>query len=217
MPLLVTDNDLPNEYIVKPSWSPTGEWIAFLNESGMFGDLYLIHPDGTGLVRLTDTGDLSRDGNLVWSPDGKQLAYSANPDGNIEIFVLDVEAALQGIAASQQISTTDIPVRNLVTSWSPDGSRLAFSSDRDGNTEIYLMDPDGSNIVRLTDHPLSDNEPDFSPDGSQIVFLSNREDREFEIYILKVAEAIQDPATATLSRLTDHKGDKAGPVWSPVP
>ncbi|NTV38011.1 MAG: hypothetical protein HGA82_02315, partial [Anaerolineales bacterium] len=134
IPLSVEENNLPNEYIVKPSWSPTGEWIAFLNESGMFGDLYLIHPDGSELVRLTETGDLSRDGNLTWSPDGGQIAYSANRDGNIEVYLMDLSAA-----TIQQLTETAAPVRNLVTSWSPDSAWLAFSSDRDGNTELYLM------------------------------------------------------------------------------
>ncbi len=211
IPLSVEENDLPNEYIVKPSWSPDGQWIAFLNESGMFGDLYLVHPDGTGLVRLTETNDISRDGNLVWSPDGAQLAYSANRDGNIEIYLLDVVTT-----TARQLTDTPAPVRNLVTSWSPDGSQLAFSSTRDGNSEIYLMDTDGGNLVRLTNDPFSDAEPDFSPDGSRIVFSSNR-DGDIEIYVLTVADAIQDPSAVTVLRLTERKGDEAGPVWSPVP
>jgi Tol biopolymer transport system component len=216
IPFSVAENNLPNEYLVKPSWSPTGEWIAFLNESGYQGDIYLIRPDGTSLTRLTSTDDISRDGNLVWSPDGTQIAYSADRDGNIEIYLLNVENAIQGNAASQQLTNTSTSVRNLVTSWSPDGAWLAFSSDRDGNTEIYLMDPDGGNVVRLTNHPFSDFEPDFSPDGSQIAFSSNR-DGDIEIYVLNVEEAIRDAATATVTRLTNHKGDEAGPVWGPVP
>jgi len=216
IPLSVKGNNLPNEYLVKPAWSPAGEWIVFLNENGTRGDIYLIRPDGTDLRRLTDSNDISRDGNLVWSPDGKQLAYSAYRTGNIEIFVMDVESALQGKVASRQLTDNPPPVRNLVTSWSPDGSRLAFSSDRDRNTEIYLMNVDGNHVVRMTNNPASDTEPRWSPDGKQIAFSSTR-DGNVEIYVLDVEEALQGTDDASARRLTDHPGDDVGPVWKPVP
>lgn len=164
IPIDMESSGLENEYLVKPSWSPDGKWIAFLNENGTQGDIYLVRPDGSDLKRLTASNEISRDGNLVWSPDGKQLAFSAYRNGSVDVFVLDVQAALQGSAmnggtASQQLTDSQSFSRNLVTSWSPDGSRIAFSSDRDANTEIYMMNTDGSGIVRLTDHPASDMEP----------------------------------------------------------
>ena len=55
--------------------------------------------------------------------------------------------------------------------------KIAFVSDREGNKDIYVMDPDGSNVVRLTDHSADDYSPDWSPDGSRIMFLSARYDR----------------------------------------
>jgi dipeptidyl aminopeptidase/acylaminoacyl peptidase len=58
--------------------------------------------------------------------------------------------------------------------WSPDGSRIAFTSYRDGNADIYLMNPDGSGVVRLTHDPAYDNEPAWSPDGRRIAFVSTR-------------------------------------------
>ena len=215
IPLSVESNKLPNEYLVKPAWAPIGEWIAFWNESGTRGDSYLIRPDGTDMRLLTDANNISRDGNLVWSPDGKQRAYSAYRDGQIvEIYIMDVGAALQGTATSRQL--TDSPAFNLVTSWSPDGSRLAFSSDRDGNTEIYLMNIDGGNVVRLTNDPASDTQPAWSSDGKQIAFASDR-DGNSEIYILDVEAAIQSPVSANVKRLTNHPGNGMGPVWRPVP
>jgi Tol biopolymer transport system component len=210
--------EVENTYVVKPSWSPTGEWIAFLNEDGYRGDLYLIRPDGTDQTRLTNTADISRDGDLVWSPDGSRIAFSAYRGGNLEIFVMNVDVILDGTEGSQLQQLTESPtgVRNLVTSWSPDGGKLAFSSDRDGNTEIYLMGQDGSNVVRLTNNTNYDGEPCWSPDGEQIVFSSDR-DGDIEVYVLNVAEAIENAETATISRLTEHKGDEAGPVWGRLP
>lgn len=215
IPISAKSAALPNEYLVKPAWSPDGEWIAFLNESGTRGDIYLVRPDGTDLRRLTDSNDISRDGNLVWSPDSKQLAYSAYRDGDVEIYVMDVEDAIQGVAVSRQLTDSLPPIQNLVTSWSPDGSRLAFSSDRDGNTEIYLMDLDGSNVVRLTNNQTSDTQPAWSPGGKQIAFSSNR-DGNMEIYILNVEESLQSEEDATVRRLTNYPGDDMGPVWMPT-
>jgi dipeptidyl aminopeptidase/acylaminoacyl peptidase len=59
--------------------------------------------------------------------------------------------------------------------WSPDGGRIAFTSYRDGNAEIYLMNADGSGVRRLTGNPADDTEPTWSPDGRKIAFVSTRD------------------------------------------
>jgi len=215
LPLDGKSDALPNEYLVKPAWSPDGAWIAFLNESGTRGDVYLVRPDGTDLRRLTDSGDLSRDGNLVWSPDGRELAYSAYRDGAVEIGVLDVDGALRGQASGRWLTDSPAPVQNLVTSWSPDGSRLAFSRLL-ADMDIYVMNVDGSHVVRLTDDPASDTQPDWSPDGSLIAFSSDRGGTR-DIYILDVKASSADPGGADVRRVTDHPGDDVGPAWKPAP
>jgi Tol biopolymer transport system component len=217
IPITIT---LENRYIVQPSWSPNGERIAFINENGTVGDIYLIRPDGTGLGRLTYSNDISRDGNLVWSPDGEEIVFSADRQGNIEIYILNVAEALNGSAGGNQRQLTgngnESGMRNLVSSWSPDGSRIAFTSNRDGNSEIYLMNPDGSNMVRLTDNPASDKEPAWSPDGSMIAFSSDR-NGSFDIYVMGVEGALQGTGGTWLRRLTTSLGDDVGPAWMPMP
>jgi Tol biopolymer transport system component len=211
---------LENRYIVQPSWSPDGEWIAFINENGTVGDIYLIRPDGTGLGRLTYSNDVSRDGNLVWSPDGEEIVFSADRQGNIEIYILDVAEALNGSAGGNQRQLTgngnESGMRNFVSSWSPDGSRIAFTSNRDGNSEIYLMNPDGSDVVRLTDNPASDKEPAWSPDGSMIAFSSDR-NGSFDIFVMGVAGTLQGTGSTWVRRLTTSPGDDVGPAWMPLP
>ncbi|MBM3151797.1 MAG: hypothetical protein FJZ96_06280 [Chloroflexi bacterium] len=84
---------------------------------------------------------------------------------------------------------------------------IAFESARDGNTEIYVMPPDGSMQNRLTFDPAEDRDPVWSPDGSRIAFTSNRNDN-WDIYIM-------DANGSNLLRLTDDPAKDAAPAWSP--
>ena len=63
-------------------------------------------------------------------------------------------------------------------------AQIAFSSTRDGNSEIYVMDADGNNQIRLTNHPEADNQPSWSPDGRRIAFSSNRNGGNEQIYVM---------------------------------
>jgi hypothetical protein len=86
-------------------------------------------------------------------------------------------------------------------------SRIAFVSERDGNAEIYAIEPDGSGLTRLTHHPAFDGDPAWSPDGQRIAFRSQR-DGNNEIYVMN--------ADGTgVRRLTHHPADDLRPVWSP--
>lgn len=88
-----------------------------------------------------------------------------------------------------------------------ENSRIMFSSDRDGNYEIYVMDSDGSNVVRLTNHPADDFGHGWSPDGRQIIFTSRRDGNE-EIYVM-------DADGSNPKRLTFNGTRDTYPDWSP--
>ena len=85
--------------------------------------------------------------------------------------------------------------------------RIVFTSMRDGNPEIYVMDADGGNQENLTNHPAYDAQPDWSPDGTKIAFESWR-DGTGEIYVM-------DADGKNPIRLTDGPGGKRHPDWSP--
>src|SRR3972149_2153381 len=76
-------------------------------------------------------------------------------------------------------------VNDSFPQWSHDGQSIVFTSDRDGNPEIYVMEADGSNPVRLTDAPGRDAHPYYSRDGRRIVFQSPRANRsDTNIYVM---------------------------------
>jgi TolB protein len=71
--------------------------------------------------------------------------------------------------------------------WSPDGKKIAFTSNRDGNYEIYLMNPDGSEQRNISQHPGQDNFATWSPDSRRLAWISNR-DGEYGIYVIDLGK-----------------------------
>ena len=82
-----------------------------------------------------------------------------------------------------QVNITNHPADDGFPSWSPDGTRIAFASDREGNFDIYVMGSDGSGQVRLTSDPADDVFPAWSPDGTAIAFETER-DGNTEVYVM---------------------------------
>lgn len=88
--------------------------------------------------------------------------------------------------------------------------RIAFTSQRDGNNEIYAMNADGSGLTRLTNNSAGDSHPDWSPDGRKIAFASRRDGGENQIYVMNADGS-------GVERVTDNSNsiDNGSPSWSP--
>ena len=108
---------------------------------------------------------------------------------------------------STLVRLTSNNAHDSAPSWSPDGSKIAFSSNRDGKRQIYVMDADGSNVKRLTNNLTDDEYPRWSPDGRKILFTSNR-DGNGEIYVM-------DADGSNQTRLTRNTADDRAATWSP--
>ena len=97
---------------------------------------------------------------------------------NSEIYVMNPDG-------SGRTQLTFHPAQDILPSWSPDGSKIAFSSDRDVNYEIYTMNPDGSGLTNITRSRSQDRYSTWSPDGTKMAFMSTRAGNgNFEIWTM---------------------------------
>ena len=149
-----------------PTYSPDGTKIAFrhgddLVEPSGDEEIYVMDADGTNVRRLTDNADF--DSAPAWSPDGRQIAFENAPAATLQpgvepqekdIYVMDADG-------TNVRRLTDSPGLDEGPVWSPDGTKVAFSSARDGQQEIYVMNADGSDQRRVTDNPARDESPDW--------------------------------------------------------
>ena len=194
--------------------------IAFTSGRDGNGEIYVMDAAGGNLRRLTNHPDW--DIFPAWSPDGKQIAFMSSRDGHVdeqhgspiyEIYVMDADG-------TNQHNLTNDPHDDRHPSWSPDGKRIVFETDRDRegnphNIEIYVMDADGTNQRKLTNNLTEDRYPAWSPDGERIAFSARRDghvvhnlDITYEIYVM-------DADGMNQQRLTENRKNERYPSWSP--
>jgi Tol biopolymer transport system component len=185
--------------VTTPAWSPDGQQLVFTGYDGGLSDLFTIKRDGSGLRRLTQ--DKFADLHPVWSPDGKSIAFATDRGpgtdfqtlaiGNMRIALYDLDTG--------KITLLDHMDRgkNVSPQWAPDGRSIAFVSDRNGVSNIFLYDLGDKALYQLTDFytgsqgitPLS---PvlSWAPQADRLAFVYF-EKGKYDVYTLSNPRALK--------------------------
>ena len=187
-------------------WSKSGDSVLFSSSNRKKLGIHDRNPDGVNQRQVT----CGEDYGAIWSPDSSQIAFISERDGNPEIYVMDKKASddmCDGEKGSRleiyRLTESDEPEYDL--SWSPDGKKLLFVTERDGNAEIYVMEASGNKQTRLTYNDVKDHQPVWSPDGKTIAFVSEL-DGDSDIFIMNDKGEKQ-------TRLTNNESEDFGPSW----
>jgi TolB protein len=139
--------------------------IAYVVKRGTRYELQIADADGAG--EETALASFEPIISPVWSPDGRRLAYVSFEAKRPVVYVHSLLDGKRTVAANFRGS-------NSAPAWSPDGSKLAVCLSREGGSQIFTVNPDGSSLRRLTSSSAIDTEPRYSPDGQWIYFTSDR-------------------------------------------
>ena len=185
-----------------PSFNQDGSMIAFHSDRiGFLDQIYVVDTTFPFAVSLPLTSFGVPSTNPAFSPNGSRIAFEAFN----EIFIMNAD----GTGGVPTNLTTNL-FNDYAAAFSPDGLKIAFTSDRNFNTDIYVMSAvDGTGLMRLTTDLDFDEFPSFSPDGSKIVFQSFRNGSDYDIYVVNA------DGTGGLTRLTTGPADDRHPSFPP--
>ena len=184
---------------LSPAISSEGEQLVWTSYRRGNPDVFTKHMK-TGRVGVL-SNHLGVNVSPTWSPDKRWVALARTEGADSDIVVLD---AATGALVHRVTRGGGIDV---APSFSPDGSLLAFASERSGGSQIYISNVDGSNPRRVTFKGTFNGDPVFHPSGEQIAFVG-RERGGFDIYIV-------DIDGRNLRRITQDMRDNEDPSWSP--
>lgn len=222
------------------AWSPIEKQILFSSgkvyDNEFYFDIFVMNLESLEMNNLTNSH--SFDFSPVWSPDGSKIAFVSGRNGYTELFIMNADGTDQNsISTISQLPDEIAKCKSIYgpnaqnsseeeseyylelpygcmlddfPAWSPDGTKFAFVSARDGNLEIYIMNVDETELKNISNNPADDIDPSWSPDGSKIVFTSKRDSDFYQIYIMN------DDGSDVI-QITSGHGNKFEPEWRPQP
>jgi Tol biopolymer transport system component len=228
-PLLASVPEATDDY--QPAWKPDGSAIAFVRSTSAPGHAVskiVVAPVGGGPLQTIVRERVDPQarsyrfvGEPAWLPSGPKLAYTRwvlrSRDSTFHSSLRLINANGSGDHRLQRDASA--------AAWSPDGSRIAFESTRDRNgedcndecsfrPELYVMDADGTQLVRMTRTGGAETKPSWSADGRRIVFASTRNHPirygDPELYSIR-------PNGHCLTWLTNGSPGSSMPSWEPDP
>lgn len=167
----LTDNALQGAD-AQPSWSADSTRLVYVSTKSGVGHytIWTVNRDGTGAAQLFDPGDDAQ--WPVFSPDGTKIAFQlgvGRAGVDTDTLVLDVAA----------LTTTNLTgpngFRDDAPNWSPDGTTLAFFSNRRGDFDVWLMNADGTNARAIATTPVPEGYPVWNPTGTRLAFTRDLE------------------------------------------
>jgi TolB protein len=221
----VANKDLSNQHKLTSKsadsgwavWKPGGAKLAFdsnradpdPDDPNAINDVFTMNPNGSGIVKLTDSEDFS--GDPGWSPDGSKIAYASDHRNGAErgeIYVMGADGSnVRRVSTLPEKAEYDSAPR-----FSPDGTKLVFTRFR-GDPKpaaLFTIRIDGSGLRRLTPWSNVAGDADWSPGGKKLVFEANPNNCYGDVYTV-------DSDGQHLKNITDNRcdGGIADPVWSP--
>lgn len=138
-----------------PEWSSDGSKISYINNL----DVFTMNADGSTKTNITNR-TFDNEFEVTWSPDGSQLAFAADWDGDLDIYIINSDGS------DTAVKITDNTEADREPSWAPDGTKIAFSGERNGDYEIFSIGIDGLNETNLTTNSGADETlPNWAANG----------------------------------------------------
>jgi tetratricopeptide (TPR) repeat protein len=201
----------------KPSATPPAPLATYRNQIVFFSakedqpGLWVMNPDGTNRRYLGDLPALVKQYDALvekdrYSPDGRYRLFvkKGEADKSPQIYVQATEKNQFGNYPEKQLTFLTAVTYDPV--WAPDGHRIAFVSQDHGSDDVWVMNPDGTNLWDYTDNTWEwDKHPSWSPDSSKIVFWSNREGTK-QIFVI-------DENGRNLKKISLTTWDEYDPLW----
>lgn len=182
---------------VSPAWSPDGTRLVYTRGWGQASELFLVDADGANPLQVTR----NRVGETAprWSPDGGSLVFArTNSTGSASAIVtLDL-----GTGLSHHV--TGYTHLDSAPDWSVKGEIVFSRYLGGGDSDLYTIDPNGTDLTQLTSGPLQDNHPDFAPNGNAVAFSRGGADESDNAHIFRVAKNGQQLTQITFGDVFDY-------------